>query len=428
MSRSSPSFRSAERRLGGALSLIRLDSLFRSAPQCVWWGTACTMPRPQHSSASTKGTAMQLGYRAAVTHWIGVLAFGLLFVTGTPQARGEDVVRVAVGVDPVYTPWWVAQDKGFYKKHGVKAEITQFSGGPALADATIAGEADISSSGTATWMPRIVRGSMVVLGTMATSTKAYGMAALSRIKTLDDLKGKKVGTVGGSSTDYLWHLVAKKLDAPDSAFELVSIQPPELIPSLDRGDVDAFFCWEPWPARAVEISGKDKVHIQATSGDVGYLLNFIVAANKKFVEAKPEATVRVLAALRDAIAFQNSNPAEAVRIGAESNKLKPELSSFVLGLYKFSLGQSPDMEAAARTEEAWLRGKERLKGDPIDWSKTIDLQYLHRAMTMKESAPAGTHRRQVHCRCQMSKYATLVAHSPKEPGPIVAASTSHSRM
>lgn len=326
---------------------------------------------------------MQLGYRAAVTHWIGALAFGLLFVAGTPQARGEDVVRVAVGVDPVYTPWWVAQEKGFYQKHGIKAEITQFSGGPALADATMAGDTDISSSGTATWMPRIVRGSMVVLGTMATSTKAYGMAALSRIKTLDDLRGRKVGTVGGSSTDYLWHLVAKKLDAPDSAFELVSIQPPELIPSLDRGDVDAFFCWEPWPARAVEISGKDKVHIQATSGDVGYLLNFIVAANKKFVEAKPEATVRVLAALRDAIAFQNSNPAEAVRIGAESNKLKPELSSFVLGLYKFSLGQSPDMEGAARTEEAWLRGKERLKGDPIDWSKTIDLQYLNRAMTMK---------------------------------------------
>ena len=55
----------------------------------------------------------------------------------------------------------------------------------------------------------------------------------------------------------------------------------------------------------------------------------------------------------------------------------------MLGLYKFSLGQSPEMETAAKTEEAWLRGKERLKGDPIDWSKTIDLQYLNRAMAMK---------------------------------------------
>jgi NitT/TauT family transport system substrate-binding protein len=326
---------------------------------------------------------MQLGYRAAVTHCVGTLALGFLLVTGAPPARGEDVVKIAVGVDPVYTPWWVAQEKGFYKKHGIKADITQFSGGPALTDATMAGDTDISSSGTATWMPRIVRGSIVVLGTMATSTRNYGMAALSRIKTLNDLKGKKVGTVGGSSTDYLWHLVSRKLDVPDTAFELVSVQPPELIPSLDRGDVDAFFCWEPWPARAVEISGKDKVHILATSGDVGYLLNFIVAANKKFVEAKPEVTVRVLAALREAIEYQNGNPPEAVRIGAESNKLKPDMSAFVIGLYKFGLGQPPEMEAAAKTEEAWLRVKERLKGDPIDWSKTIDLQYLNRAMAMK---------------------------------------------
>lgn len=325
---------------------------------------------------------MQLAYRAAL-HWIGALALGFLLLTGMPQARGDDLVRVAVGVDPVYTPWWIAQEKGFYQKHGIKVEITQFSGGPALADATMAGETDISSSGTATWMPRIARGSMVVLGTMATSTMAYSMAALSRIKTLDDLKGRKVGTVGGSTTDYLWHLVAKKLGTSDSALQLVSIQPPELIPSLDREDVDAFFCWEPWPARAVEISGKEKVHILATSGDVGYLLNFIVAANKKFVAAKPDATVRVLAALHDAIEYQNSNPAEAIRVGAESNKLTPKLSSFVLGLYKFSLGQSPDMETAARTEEAWMRDKERLKGDPIDWSKTIDLQYLNRALGMK---------------------------------------------
>ena len=126
---------------------------------------------------------MQLGYRAAVTHWIGVLAFGLLFVTGTPQARADDTVRIAVGVDPVYTPWWIAEEKGFYKKYGLKAEITQLSGGPDVGDATMAGEADIGSSGSATLMPRIVRGSLVVLATMATSPDALKLAALTSIKS-----------------------------------------------------------------------------------------------------------------------------------------------------------------------------------------------------------------------------------------------------
>jgi hypothetical protein len=41
------------------------------------------------------------------------------------------------------------------------------------------------------------------------------------------------------------------------------------------------------------------------------------------------------------------------------------------------------MESAVRTEEAWMRSKERLKGAPIDWSKTIDRRYLDRAMAIK---------------------------------------------
>lgn len=313
----------------------------------------------------------------------GLVAIMLLCSMAMPSARAQDLVRIGVGVDPVFTPWWIADQKGFFAKYGIKAEITQFSGGPALADATMDGEADIGSSGTATWMPRIVRGSMIVLASMAGSPDAFKMAALTGIKSLDDLRGKKVGSVGGSSTDYLWVLVAKKLNVPELAFQVVPIQPPELVPSLDRHDIEAFFCWEPWPSRAVEVSGKDKVHLLANSGDVGYFLNFVVVANQKFVSTKPDLTVKVLAALRDAIAYQNANPAEATKIAAEKNKLSPTMSSYIINLYKFSLGITPELATAAAAEEEWMRSKERLKGPPIDWSKTIDRQYFDRAMALK---------------------------------------------
>jgi NitT/TauT family transport system substrate-binding protein len=326
---------------------------------------------------------MQIGYASAVTRWIGAFAVGLLVATSADEVNAQDAVRIGVGVDPVFTPWWVASEKGFYTKHRIKADITQFSGGPDMADATMAGEMDIGSSGTATWMPRIVRGSMVVLGTMATSPDALKIAARTSIKSLGDLKGRKVGTVGGSTTDYLWVLTARKLDVPETAFQVISMPPPELVSSLDRGDIEAYFVWEPWASRAIEVSGKDKVHILASSGDVGYFLNFIIAANKRFVEAKPDVTVRVLAALRDAIDYQNSNPAEATRIGAEKNRLSPEMASYIIKLYKYSLGIAPGTESAVKTEEAWMRSKARLRGEPIDWSKTIDRSYLDRAMAIK---------------------------------------------
>src|SRR5919109_4513941 len=92
---------------------------------------------------------MQSRSCSRVTNWIGAFAFGLLFSISASQLRAQETVRIAVGVDPVFTPWWIAQEKGFYKKYGINAEITQFSGGPALADATMAGEADIGSSGAA---------------------------------------------------------------------------------------------------------------------------------------------------------------------------------------------------------------------------------------------------------------------------------------
>lgn len=324
-------------------------------------------------------------YRIAFTHWIVAIAIAAVLspTIGAQSVRADDTVRIAVGVDPVYTPWWIAEAKGFFTKYGVKAELTQLAGGPDVGDATMAGEADIGSSGSATLMPRIVRGSLVVLGTMATSPDALKMAALTSIASLDDLKGKKVGTVGGSTTDYLWVLLARKLNVPESSFDVIPMPPPELVPSLDRHDIEAYFVWEPWATRAIEVSGKDKVHILANSGDVGYLLNFIVAANKNFAAAHPDAVVHVLAALRDAIDYQNSHPAEAAQIGGDKNKLKPDMAGTIIGLYKFSLGIAPEMESAVKTEEAWMRSKNRLKGDPIDWSKTIDRSYLDRAMALK---------------------------------------------
>ena len=129
--------------------------------------------------------------------------------------------------------------------------------------------------------------------------------------------------------------------------------------------------------------GYGKVHILANSGDIGYDLNFVVVANKRFVDAKPDATVKVLAALRDAINFQSSNPAEAAEISAKKNKVNAAMASYVTGLYKFDLNLTPETRTAAEAEEAWMRGKDRLKGQPIDWSKVINREYLDRAMAIK---------------------------------------------
>ena len=318
-----------------------------------------------------------------VLPFLFTLLLSAVFAVGS--ARADDKVRIGVGVDPSFTTWWVAKDRGFFKKHGIDAEITQFSGGPDLADATMAGEMDFGSSGTATWMPRFVRSdALLIVGTMATSTDNFKMAALTSIKSLSDLKGKRVGTVQGSTIDYLWALVAKKLNVPESDLNIIPVTPPELPAALDRNDVQAFFSWEPWPSKSIEISGKDKVHILASSGDVGYFQSFIVVGNKNFVKAHPDVTVRVLAAMRDASAYVAQDHSETVKIAAQRNKMTPQMAEYIMGLYKFNVDLSDRVAQDGKVEEAWMRSKERLKGNAIDWNKLIDHTYFDRAMALKQ--------------------------------------------
>lgn len=320
--------------------------------------------------------------RSLIVALLLTLALLLVGMTANPTLA-QDLVRIGTGVDPVYVQWWVAHDKGFFKKYNLNSEIKQFTGGPEMADAVMAGELDFGSSGTATLMPRIARGNLLVISTISTSPNAFKVAARTSINSPTDLRGKKVGTVGGSTTDYLWALLAKRYGIPENELNTISIPPPELIPSLDRGDIQAFMVWEPWPSRAVEISGKDKVKLLLSSGDFGYFLNFIAVVNRKFSDAKPDATARVLAAIRDATTFINSNRPEAVQIAAKWSRIKPELAAYNMNIYKYGLSLTDAMRTAAKDEEAWMRSKGRIKADPIDWSKTIDSKFFEKATAMK---------------------------------------------
>jgi ABC-type nitrate/sulfonate/bicarbonate transport system substrate-binding protein len=313
----------------------------------------------------------------------GAITICLLLFSHLP-AQAIDNVRIGVGIDPSFTTWWIAKDRGFFQKHNINADMTQFSGTPDMADATMAGEVDFGSSGTGTYMPRFVRAdALLIVATMANSTENFKIAAHTSIKTLPELKGKRVGTVGSSTTDYLWALLIKKLNIADSEINIIPVTPPELPAALDRGDIQAFFCWEPWPSRAVEISGKEKVHILGSSGDAGYFQNYVMAGNKKYIQANPDVTVRVLMALREASDYLAREKADAVKIAAERNKLSPQLAEYILGLYQFRMSLTDAVAEGAKVEEAWLRSKDRLKGNPIDWTKVIDRTYFDKAMAAK---------------------------------------------
>ncbi|MFX7732008.1 ABC transporter substrate-binding protein, partial [Acinetobacter baumannii] len=72
--------------------------------------------------------------------------------------------------------------------------------------------------------------------------------------------------------------------------------PPELPALLARGDIDAYFVWEPWPTLGVQQGG----HILMTAGDVGYTSTLWLSANANWLAANKEVAGNILKALAEA--------------------------------------------------------------------------------------------------------------------------------
>jgi NitT/TauT family transport system substrate-binding protein len=114
---------------------------------------------------------------------------------GKAQANADSIITVDVGVE-----------HGFFQKHGLDLKILNFEGGSRIIQALTAGSLDIAV-GAGTQMSFVVKGAPMKAVCEDTTTLPYfsvGLPYDSPIRSLDELKGKKIGvSTAGSLTDFV---------------------------------------------------------------------------------------------------------------------------------------------------------------------------------------------------------------------------------
>ncbi|HUK60641.1 MAG TPA: ABC transporter substrate-binding protein [Stellaceae bacterium] len=138
---------------------------------------------------------------AAATFALSTIASGSPALADTALTVG----KAAANADPII-PVNVGDKLGIFKKHGLDLKIVDFTGGSKMTQAMTAGAIDIGD-GAGTEMALVAKGvPMVAVCESATTFPflAVGVPADSPLKSLDDLKGKKIGiSSSGSLTDWL---------------------------------------------------------------------------------------------------------------------------------------------------------------------------------------------------------------------------------
>jgi ABC-type nitrate/sulfonate/bicarbonate transport system substrate-binding protein len=157
---------------------------------------------------------------------------------------------------------FVAQDKGFFAKHGLDAKVVVRNTGSALTKSLRAGEIDFAPAAFTNLPVALekgikLRGVVGYLGGHYSAPASDGNVGIiarpgSGIKSIKDLKGKTVGVAFGTTGDLYLQEVLRKNGLRRGDIKRINVRPPSHVSSLDSGGVQAVVAWEPNVTRALD--------------------------------------------------------------------------------------------------------------------------------------------------------------------------------
>lgn len=233
--------------------------------------------------------------------WVAraVLSVSIVAATVSASYGEENVVRIGY---QKYGKLVLLKSKGSLEEKlkavGTKVVWTEFPSGPPLLEALNVGAIDFGNTGEAPPIFAQAAGApiqYVAYEPPAPKGEAILVPKDSPIKSVADLKGKKVALNKGSNVHYLLVKALEKAGVKYSEIEPVFLAPADARAAFERGSVDAWVIWDPFQAAAEAATGARTV-----ADGTGVVANYqFYFASKRFLQADPKIVQLVLAQLSE---------------------------------------------------------------------------------------------------------------------------------
>ncbi|TDC46537.1 ABC transporter substrate-binding protein [Actinomadura sp. KC345] len=279
--------------------------------------------------------------------------------SGGDAATGP-AIRIAIGIDAAYAPFFLADSKGLWGKHDLNVELVQFGRGGEAVDAIAGGQVQMAGSSDTTTIAQLQQNPTLRALLVYQESGRY-LKVVTGSGISDPSQIKKVAVVPGlSELAMTKYLESKKIDV--DSVKLVTADPPEIPALLQKGEVDAYTLWEPWPAKGVELGGK----VQETTGDYGLSYQHWLITGQEWLSGNESTAVRVAQALEEATALVESDPKAAAEATRKAAKVPAEQTETAVREIDFKVRDivTADMKGYTSTAEWYLStGKVKTKPD-----------------------------------------------------------------
>jgi sulfonate transport system substrate-binding protein len=288
--------------------------------------------------------------REALQLFGSVLAVGA--IGKTASAAAAEVKDIRIGYQKAGISTVVKQRQTIeaaFKPQGISIQWVEFAFGPPILEGINTGNLDFGFTGDTP--PIFAQAAAANLVYAATLPNHYAEGIVvqeaSPIKSLADLKGKKVGFGKASSAHATLLYALDKAGLAYSDIEPVSLAPADALAAFARGSIDAWSIWDPYLA----IAQTGKTRVLAYASDVRQPNTFFLA-RKGFADDSPALLSKLLDAIAAEVRWAGAHHAEAAQAIHDASGIDLQAIRNTIDRSGFVVRPTTDADAASQQDTA----------------------------------------------------------------------------
>jgi sulfonate transport system substrate-binding protein len=322
-----------------------------------------------------------------------LLIFGIIWIIAgcssqASKSTDQNNTTINIGIQQDVGPLLLAKEKrlfekAFQKDH-VQVKWTEFQSGPPQIEAISSNHLDFAGVGNSP----VISAQAAEIDFKEISNTRVGLksdAILvpkgSPIKSLKDLKGKKIAVAKGSSGFNLLYLALQKAGLKDSDVQIIQLQPDEAQSAFNAKKVDAWSVWEPFISYETL---KHDARVLTTEKQLNSFSPSFLIVRSQFAKEHPDLTVKFLKVYEQARLWEKQHFNEAVSIYASAKHLDKQVVASALKSNPSTNVPITNKIIHAQQKTADFQYSKNIIHSKIDTSKVVDNQYINKALSNKK--------------------------------------------
>lgn len=319
----------------------------------------------------------------------------LVFLMASRVAAAQELTLALPAMSILFSPVYVADEKGFWKSRGLDVKIPMIAG-PGAINALMSGSAQVTSASPASIYLANARGQR--LQAIASTSDRIPSELVLRsdvvkrlnvaptdglVARVQALKGLSLGvdSINGFSHGILRYMASESGMDPEKDLTVAPMQPASMTPALQARRIDGFMFTPPWPAVGIKqadavlwIRPADELH------KIHPYASNVILVRSGWCEQNQATCEKFVAGIKEALAFIHDQPQAAYEIvrkraGAQVDQ---EVMSHAWNSTRPMFARAPtiDVKAMKNVEDfsvaaGLLKDSERV----ADWNAVINNRY-----------------------------------------------------